>query len=138
MNPSYLSVLVLDDVREQVDLLAMLLGLWGHEPLRAYDGPTAIKLAHLHRPDVAILDFGLPGNMDGCDLAGRPEMRQSLLVALTGYAGDCDRQRALEAGFDYFLVKPVGPEILRKLLKSYAQFLSVEEECRQSQLVFSR
>ena len=82
----------------------------------AHDGPTAIRKARDDRPDVVLLDLGLPG-MDGCEVAGRlreqPESQLALLVAVTGYAHDEAREKARAAGFDHHLVKPVAlPELL--------------------------
>jgi two-component system CheB/CheR fusion protein len=66
-----LRVLVVDDCQDQVTTLALLLKLWGHQALVASDGPTALDTALAHRPDVAVLDLGLPGCMDGYEVARR-------------------------------------------------------------------
>jgi CheY-like chemotaxis protein len=121
-----LRVLVVDDCRDQVDSLALLLTLWGHQALVAADGPSAFEMALAHRPDMVILDLGLPGGMDGYEVARRlracPPTATTLLVALTGYSQDQDRQQALDVGFDHFLVKPSDPQELKKLLDGYAGF----------------
>jgi CheY-like chemotaxis protein len=121
-----LRVLVVDDCRDQVDTLALLLNLWGHQALVAADGPSALEMALAHRPDIVILDIGLPGGMDGYEVARQlracAQKATTLLVALTGYGQDQHRQQALDVGFDHFLVKPSDPQELKKLLDGYAGF----------------
>jgi signal transduction histidine kinase len=110
-------VLVVDDNADAADLLAELLGSYGHEVLVSHDGPRALELLANFRPEVAILDIGLPV-MDGYELAAR--MREKLdgvmLVALTGYGQDHDRARSAAAGFHHHLVKPVDPGRLLALI----------------------
>src|SRR5579884_2997076 len=122
--PPALRVLVVDDCPDHVSLLSMLLRFWGHQPCAAYDGPTALELALVHRPDVAILDLALPGLVDGCEVARRlrtrPETANLLLVALTGCTRPRDRQRCELAGFDHFLLKPADPDELKKVLAQFA------------------
>jgi two-component system CheB/CheR fusion protein len=83
-----LRVLVLDDWKDSADSLAVLLRLWGHHPVVAYDGPAALDAARTHAPGVALLDIGLRGGMDGFEVARRlrqlPGMDKALLVAVTG------------------------------------------------------
>ena len=85
----------------------------------AYDGPSALAIAPEYRPEVVVLDIGMPG-MDGYEVArrlrARPEFVGTLLVALTGWGQEVDRQRSREAGFDKHLVKPVDPRDLHSLL----------------------
>jgi CheY-like chemotaxis protein len=88
----------------------------------AHDGPAALRAAQATRPDVALLDLGLPG-MDGYQVAQRH--RASLpyrptLVALTGYGQDEARRRSRQAGFDHHLTKPVDPDELKRLLTAQA------------------
>jgi CheY-like chemotaxis protein len=109
-------VLVVDDNEDSAFSLSLLLQARGHEVRTAHEGPSALVIAREFRPDVALLDLGLPG-MDGCELAGRlralPETQLALLVAVTGYAHDEAREKARAAGFDRHLVKPVAlPELL--------------------------
>jgi CheY-like chemotaxis protein len=116
-----LRVLAVDDFPDARLLLSTLLGLWGHEVHLAASGPAALQAAAQLRPDVVVLDVGLPG-MDGCEVARR--LRQTgpadtLLVALTAYTQD--RQRCLEAGFDAFLSKPCDPDELQRLLDRWSQ-----------------
>ena len=103
-------VLVVDDNRDAADALAMLLRHSGHETFVAYDGASAFASAETHRPDVMLLDIGLPG-MSGHDVCRR--MRQEpwgqniRMIALTGWGQEDDRRKSREAGFDGHLVKPV-------------------------------
>jgi CheY-like chemotaxis protein len=87
----------------------MALELWGHRVLEAVDGPAALDLLRSEQPTVAVLDIGLPG-MDGYELARRLRATfgdQIGLIALTGYGMESDARRAMEAGFDRHLTKPV-------------------------------
>ncbi len=101
----------------------MLLQMSGHEVYTAYDGEAAIQAADAHRPDVVLLDIGLP-NVNGHDVCrhirAQPWGRDITLVALTGWGQENDRRRSHEAGFDGHLVKPVGPDALLALLTARA------------------
>jgi signal transduction histidine kinase len=112
-------VLVVDDNADAADSLALLLRVDGHEVRVAYDGPAALQEAAAFRPEVVLLDIGLP-RMDGYEVArrlrGQAELKEALLVAVTGYGQDEDRRRAEEAGFDAHLVKPTDPAVLHELL----------------------
>ena len=104
-------VIVADDVRDSADTIAELLESQGLETRAVYDGHEAVRLAEAWQPDAAVLDLGLPG-LSGYEVAR--ELRRLYgskprLVAYTGWAGDADRTRAMEAGFDGFLVKPADP-----------------------------
>jgi CheY-like chemotaxis protein len=114
-----LQILVVDDCRDTVDTLALLLQHWGHQPILAYDAISVPELAREHKPDVALVDIGLPC-MNGYELAQKlrswPETKTTFLVALTGYAQEGDRQRCQEAGFDCYLMKPADPDQLKNLL----------------------
>ncbi len=112
-------VLVVDDNRDAAESLALMLRLDGHEVRVAHDGPAALEAASAFRPEVVLLDIGLP-RMSGHEVAARllrqPHAGRRLLVAMTGYGQDEDRRRSHEAGFDHHLVKPVDPQTLRDLL----------------------
>jgi signal transduction histidine kinase/CheY-like chemotaxis protein len=112
-------ILVVDDNRDSASSLAVLLRLSGHEVVTAHDGAAALEKAEHFRPQLALLDIGLPG-MDGYELARRlrqlPGLRQVRLAALTGYGSEEDRRRSRAAGFDHHLVKPVEREALLVLL----------------------
>lgn len=112
-------ILVVDDNLDITASFAMLLELQGHEVRTANDGAAAIALSKEFGPQVVLLDLGLPG-MDGFELAGHigdlALEPRPLLIAMTGYGQDADRERSLQAGFQKFLVKPVDFEALEKLL----------------------
>jgi CheY-like chemotaxis protein/anti-sigma regulatory factor (Ser/Thr protein kinase) len=111
-------ILVVDDSRDAAETLALLLTLSGHEVLVAHDGPGALALAVAERPTVVLLDIGLPG-MDGyevCRRAREQGLRDTTIIAMSGYGQDRDRQRSSEAGFDGHTVKPVAISELTALL----------------------
>jgi CheY-like chemotaxis protein len=114
-------VLVVDDNADAANSMAMLLRAAGHVTEAAHDGPAAVAAAGRFRPDVVLLDIGLPG-LDGYEVARRLRATEDgdrrLLVAVTGYGGDEVRRLAAEAGFDRHLVKPVDPEDVHTLLRS--------------------
>jgi CheY-like chemotaxis protein len=113
-------ILVADDNADSADTLAALLGLLGHETRIAHDGEQALALAEAFRPDIALLDIGMPGR-NGYDLAravrAAPWGRAMKLVAVTGWGQAEDRRRSREAGFDAHLVKPVELGALEALLR---------------------
>jgi CheY-like chemotaxis protein len=110
-------VLVIEDNADAREALGALLEVWGHQVETAADGPGGFELALVTRPEVVIVDIGLPG-LDGYHVAHglRASLGGVFLIALTGYAQPDDRRRALEAGFDIHLVKPVDPEALAAAL----------------------
>ena len=116
-----LRILVVDDNRDAADSLRMVLEMQDrHEVCVAYDGASGLAAGRAFRPDVALLDIGLPKGMDGYELACRlrqtPGLERLPLVALTGYGRNEDRRRSAECGFMAHLVKPVDPRVLRELL----------------------
>jgi len=117
--PAPRRILVVDDNRDAATTLALLLSLEGHDTTVAYDGLEARDKARAWRPDVMILDLGLPG-INGYDVCRAvrqdPAGADVLMVALTGWGQDTDQQRSAEAGFDVHLVKPVEHEHLRDIL----------------------
>jgi PAS domain S-box-containing protein len=117
-------VLVVEDNPDGADTLAKLLRVNGHEVRTAVDGPSALKTVGAFQPDVVLLDIGLPG-MSGYDVATQlrqlPGMASALLIALTGYGQQRDRDRSREAGFDQHLTKPVDHQALLRLLRSPAR-----------------
>jgi CheY-like chemotaxis protein len=110
---------VIDDNRDVRDTLQMLLDMWGHEFAVASDGPAGLDLVLRKRPQVALIDIGLPG-MNGYDVARtiRKSMQKGeiRLIAVTGYGQPSDHDLAITAGFDAHLVKPIRPEILERML----------------------
>ncbi len=105
-------VLVVDDNRDAAQTLCAYFQMNGDSVRVAYDGPTAFALASEFVPDVALLDIGLPG-MNGYELASllraEPRFQKTILIAVTGYGRDADRERARESGFDHHFTKPVDP-----------------------------
>ena len=112
-------ILVVDDNRDSAMSLSLLLELDGHDVRRAYDGLEALEIADDFRPEITLLDIGMP-RLDGYgaarELRRRDWARDSLLVALTGWGQQEDKRLAREAGFDHHMVKPVDPDALRRLL----------------------
>jgi PAS domain S-box-containing protein len=112
-------ILVVDDNRDTADSLAIMLRLAGHDIHTAYDGLEGLQAAATFRPDVVLLDIGLP-RMNGYEAARhireQPWGKGMALIALTGWGQDEDKRRALEAGFDHHLTKPVDALTLEKLL----------------------
>lgn len=115
-----LRVLIADDNRDAADSLAMLLSMDGYELRTVYGGRDAVSAAATFRPDVALLDIGMPG-MDGYAAAKAIRSQRggvdTYLVAITGWGQQEDKRRALEAGFVTHLTKPVDPNLLRDLLR---------------------
>jgi signal transduction histidine kinase/ActR/RegA family two-component response regulator len=112
-------VLVVDDSKEAAQSVALLLRRWGHDVRVAYDGQAALDEVQARRPDVVLLDIGMPG-LDGYEVARRlrqTEADKLVLVALTGYGQEEERERARQAGFDYHVLKPVEPGDLKDLLR---------------------
>lgn len=114
-------ILIVDDNRDAANSLAMMLKLMGNETLTAHDGLQALDLGETFRPDVALLDIGMP-RLNGYDTATRMRQqlwgREILLVALTGWGQEDDRRRSQEAGFNHHLVKPLDFAALDKLLSA--------------------
>jgi len=114
-------ILVVDDNRDAAESLGSLLELLGADVRVAYDGSEALRVAAAQKPNVVLLDIGMPG-MDGYEVARRlrrqRELRNIMLIALTGWGQDEDRGRSREAGFDYHLTKPADMSVLQSLLTS--------------------
>jgi signal transduction histidine kinase/DNA-binding response OmpR family regulator len=112
-------VLVVDDNRDAANSLSLLLRRAGHDVRTVLEGSAALEVARSFRPQFVILDIGLP-DIDGYEVARRLRAQQNraelMLVALTGFGQDKDRERSLEAGFDRHMVKPVDLEALQVLL----------------------
>ena len=111
-------VFVVDDNRDAADTLGMFLALEGYDVRVAYDGDDAIREAGEFRPEVALLDIGLPGK-DGYEVARHLRREQEgdlMLIAVTGYASEEDVARARAAGFDFHFGKPASlPALLEKI-----------------------
>ena len=119
VTPALRRILVVDDNWDAADSLGMLLRMMGHEVHTAHDGPEAVGAAAVFRPDVVLLDIGLP-KLNGYEVARRIRKLEGgaglMLIALTGWGQEEDRRRSKEAGFDHHLTKPVELADLQGLL----------------------
>ena len=117
-------ILVVDDNRDAAVSLSRMLQLMGHETRVAHDGQEALEIADGYRPDVVLLDIGMP-KLNGYDTATRLRQRSwgpnVALIALTGWGQDEDRRRSLEAGFDAHLVKPIDRQTLEAVMRRVAR-----------------
>jgi two-component system, sensor histidine kinase len=115
-------ILVADDNREAAESLAALLQLSGYRTSLAFDGPQALELAAQERPDVFLLDVGMPG-MSGYEVARRIRLeawgRDALLIAITGWGQQDDKLQAKAAGFNAHLTKPVDPRVIERMLVEF-------------------
>jgi PAS domain S-box-containing protein len=122
--PGALRVMVVDDNVDAAQMLAALLEVQGHAVCIEYDAKGALERARRERPEVLLLDIGLP-DMDGYELArhlrSQPESAGATLVALTGYGQSQDRKEAEQAGFDHYLVKPADMEQVNEVLAEAAR-----------------
>ncbi|HVG08493.1 MAG TPA: ATP-binding protein [Thermoanaerobaculia bacterium] len=111
-------IVVIEDNVDAAESLQLLLEIWGHQVEMVHDGPAGLEAVRRFEPDVVLCDIGLPGGMDGYEVARRLRSAGTTarLVALTGYGQQEDQRRALDAGFDLHLTKPVEPAALQKLL----------------------
>lgn len=118
-----LRILDVDDLRDAADSLARLLRLLGHEARVAYSGSAALTAAEQFQPQAILLDIGLPA-LDGFQVAGllrqMPVLQSACLIALSGHGGDVFRERARDAGFDEYLLKPINTKQLESLLSELA------------------
>jgi signal transduction histidine kinase/CheY-like chemotaxis protein len=118
-KPPRQRVLVIEDNQDAREMYRLILELDGHEVLEAEDGASGLAVLKGERPDVALIDIGLP-QLDGYELARRfraePSGEGTVLVALTGYGSPDDREESRRAGFDYHLIKPVSPDSILQLL----------------------
>ena len=118
-------VLVVDDNTDNAELLKILLEDEGHETFMAHDGVEGLAAAERLRPDVVLMDLGLP-RIDGFDACRRireqPWGKQILVIAITGWGQDIDRRRSQEAGFDHHLVKPVDAQAISALMNAPTAF----------------
>jgi len=122
-EPARLRVLLVDDNVDAMEMMGFLLTEMGYDTLTASDAHTIVTTALAERPDVIVLDIGLPG-LDGYQLArlikGHPDLAHTRLVAHTGYGSPEDRQKARDAGFDAHLVKPAQLTALEAALRGEA------------------
>jgi CheY-like chemotaxis protein/two-component sensor histidine kinase len=118
--PSAMRILIVDDNRDAADTLGRLLRIVGHDVRTAYDGEQGVQAANEFRPHAMLLDIGMPklNGYDACrHIRQEPWGKNIVLVAVTGWGQDQDKQKAEEAGFDRHMVKPVEPKRLMRLLE---------------------
>lgn len=112
-------ILVVDDNADAALTVGTLLRAWGHDVHTVFNGPAALEEARSFRPEIVLLDIGMPG-MSGYDVARELRAHSSdpgtIIIALTGYGRESDRERSFEAGFDFHLTKPPDPSTLESLL----------------------
>ena len=115
-------ILVVDDSADTAESMAELLRFDGHQVATTQDGRNAVEAAKTFKPEVVLLDIGLPG-MDGLEVARRlrklPATETALLIAISGYGQAEDRQRSIAAGFDEYLIKPADPARLSALIAAH-------------------
>jgi CheY-like chemotaxis protein len=118
-----LRILVVDDNQDAAETLAMLFEGDGHEAVVAFDGPGALSACDGFRPDMAVLDLGLPA-MDGYELAAALQEKLGdpapVFLAVTGYGQERDPERSRQAGFSHHFMKPVDPAVLLRLAAEIA------------------
>ena len=122
-TPRRMRVLVVDDNRDSADSMCMLLEASGQDARAVYDGVSALEIADSFRPEVVLLDIGMP-SMDGYqvvrELRGRDFVPPPVIAALTGWGQDSDKKKTQEAGFDHHFTKPVAAEDLLAFLEKVA------------------
>jgi CheY-like chemotaxis protein len=121
-NPCRHRVLIIEDNRDAREMFRIMLELAGHEVLEAEEGVCGLELLKAARPDVAVIDVGLPG-LNGYEIARRfraePDSENVMLVALTGYGTPEARERSRQAGFDHHLIKPVNADTLEEIMRTH-------------------
>ena len=118
-------ILVVEDNEDAAVTMKLVLQRWGHRVEVATDGKQALEMADAFAPEIVLCDIGLPGGMDGYDVAralrAEARFRGVFLVALTGYGGDEDKALATRAGFDAHVTKPASREALKGILAKVGQ-----------------
>jgi CheY-like chemotaxis protein len=114
-----LKVLIIDDNKDLSEIMCDLIGFLGHKTICSQDGKDGIIKAKEHHPDIVICDIGLPV-MDGYEVAQQlrkdDEIKETFLIALSGYSGPEDRKRSKEAGFDRHLAKPADISAIERVI----------------------
>jgi CheY-like chemotaxis protein len=114
-----LRILIVDDNRDSANSLSLMMKFLGNDTLTAYDGEDAVSAAAIFRPDVILMDIGMP-KLNGNEACRRirelPWDRQPVIIAQTGWGQEGDRERTQSAGFDHHLVKPIEVAALMQLL----------------------
>jgi CheY-like chemotaxis protein len=115
-------VLVVDDNHDSAQTLAMVLDVMGHETCVANDGLEAVRIAGTFRPDIVLLDIGMPrlNGYEACrQIRAQPWATDVTMVAVTGWGHDDDRRRSRQAGFDLHLVKPLDPLEVERVIRGF-------------------
>jgi CheY-like chemotaxis protein len=119
-----LRILVVDDGKNAADILAMFFEMEGHVVQVAYDGLMAVDLAERFRPQLIVMDIGMP-EMDGLEASRRirrqPEGEEIIIIALSGLDRDDDRRSCAEAGINHHMAKPVRPDDLRAVIRDFQE-----------------
>jgi CheY-like chemotaxis protein len=127
-------ILIIEDNRDGAESMGTLLRLLGHQTTVTHAGPPGLEAARQLKPDVVLCDIGLPGGMDGYDVAralrADPNLNDVVLIALTGYGGEEDQRRAAEAGFDRHMTKPVSSQDMAWALASLSAKPAAERRRR--------
>lgn len=121
---STLKILIIDDNEPSAKTLGWMMELIGHDARLAFDGSAGIEAAKEYKPDVVLLDIGLPiiNGYEACSIMRKDAMfSNTIFIAQTGWGQEEHRQRSKEAGFDFHLVKPIQLEQLRELLEPISQ-----------------
>jgi PAS domain S-box-containing protein len=125
-------ILLVDDNRDSVELMRTLLDCLGHQTHTAFDGPGAVQACREFRPEMVLLDIGLPG-MTGYEVASQmralPGCEQIPIIAISGYAREADRAQALQAGFSDHLAKPIEIERLEELVQTRPATENPPQQC---------
>lgn len=116
-----LRIVAIDDNKDALEMLSLLLDMEGHKLTLAYDGKSGLEAVRKSMPDVVICDIGLPGKMNGYDVAQAirrdKDLAETVVIAVSGYGQESDRRKSAAAGFNAHLVKPIGYEELANMLK---------------------
>jgi CheY-like chemotaxis protein len=127
-------ILVVDDWHDTADSMASLLSMWGYVTRACYDGLTALAIALDYQPHVILLDVAMP-RMDGFKVAGRlrnmPELEGVAVIGITGYGSLAWQASALNAGFDYCLMKPVEIDYIKGLIESIVIPMTMDDSLLQ-------
>ncbi len=127
MSDTSLDILLIEDNEQNRYLLTFLLEQRGHRVTEAMDGPAGIELARVRRPDLVLLDIQLP-TMDGYAVAAAlreiDALRATPIIAVTSYAMPGDREKALEAGCDSYIEKPIDPDTFAEEVERFGQVLA--------------
>jgi len=125
--------LIVDDSADNADMLAMLLRIWGYQVKVCYGGVSALEVALTFRPQVVLLDVGMPG-MNGFQVASglreMPGLEETIIIGISGHAGEDCRSRARAMGMNHYLIKPEDPVHLQGLLAQALRIVACRVERR--------